>query len=231
MQASDIMTTSVITVHADTEVKEIAGLLLKHKISAVPVVNDDMKVIGLVSEGDLMRRVENETDDRHAWWLADFFSTRDQTADYIKSHGRNAVDVMTRSVISVTEDTPLNEIASLLERHHIKRVPVTRDDKLVGIVSRANLLHGVATSGSKAVGASTTSDKELRERVMKELGKAISIDAPLVNATVENGAVQLWGIAYYQVNRKAAQAAAESTPGVKSVDNHIGLVPPWMGAE
>lgn len=230
MQASDIMTTNVITVHADSEVKEIAGLFLKHKISAVPVVNDDMAVIGLVSEGDLMRRVENETDDRHAWWLADFFSTRDKTADYIKSRGRRAADVMTKSVISVTEDTPVNEVASLLERHHIKRVPVTRDGKLVGIVSRANLLHGLAASGSKAAGTSATNDKELREIVMKELGKAIGVDTPLVNATVEDGAVQLWGIAYNPANRKAAQVAAESIPGVKSVDNHIGLVPPWIAA-
>ncbi len=231
MQASDIMTTNVITVHAETEVKEIAALLLKHRISAVPVVSDGGKVIGLVSEGDLVRRAENDTDHRHAWWIADFFSSRDRTADYIKSHARQASDVMTSSVISVAEDTPIHEIASLLERKHIKRVPVMRDSKLVGIVSRANLLHGLAAAQGDATSARTPNDKDLRDKIMKELEAAIGDEAPFVNAIVKNGAVQLWGIAYDHANRKAAQLAAEGTPGVKSVDNHIGLVPSWSAEE
>ena len=120
MYAADIMTQNVVSVQADTEVKEIAGLLLKHRISAVPVVNDEMQVVGLVSEGDLVRRVETGTDDRHSWWLADVLSTRDKSVDYIKTHGHKASDVMTAKVITIAEDMPLHEIAGLLEKHHIK---------------------------------------------------------------------------------------------------------------
>lgn len=230
MRASDIMTTSVVSVGPDTEVKEIAGLLLKHRISAVPVVNKDDQVIGLVSEGDLMRRAENDTEDRHAWWLAELLSTRNKSADYIKSHGRRASDVMTRAVISVKDDAPLNEIASLLERHHIKRVPVTRKDRLVGIVSRANLLHGLAAQRDDAGGDVAPSDKELRERVMKEISQAAGVDAALITATVNDGTVQLWGSVDDATKKKAALVAAESVEGVKSVQNNIGLIPPWVAA-
>lgn len=230
MQAADIMTTNVISVQTDTEVREIADLLLKHRISAVPVVNDEMIIVGLVSEGDLVRRFETGTDDRHSWWLAEFFSTRDKTAEYIKSHGRKASDVMTQTVITVTRDTPLYEIAALLERHHIKRVPVTHDDRLVGIVSRANLLHGLVAQGAQIDKAEFPEDKELRERLMHAISEATGSDAMMINATVIDGAVQLWGNVDSPTRKKAAEVAAESLHGVKSVENNICLVPSWKAA-
>ena len=228
MQAADIMTTNVITIDVDTEVRAIADLLLQHRISAVPVVDNGMNVVGLVSEGDLIRRVETGTDDRHSWWLADVLSTRDKTAEYIKSHGRRAKDVMTRSVVTVPEDMPLYEIAGLLEKHHIKRVPVTRDGRLVGIVSRANLLHGVATQELKQKEDNAPDDVELRNKIMSEISNAAGADAPLINATVKNGTVQLWGNVYSSDKRRAAEVAAECIVGVKSVENHIGIVPSRM---
>ena len=230
MHAADIMTQNVVSVRSDTEVSEIADLLLKHRISAVPVVNDDNQIIGLVSEGDLMRRIEANTDDRHSWWLADVFSTRDTTAEYIKTHGRKAADVMTRKVRTVSEDTTLAEIAGMLEKHHIKRVPVTRDNQLVGIVSRANLLHGLATRATEPAEPVPSSDKELREAVMKEISLAVGSDAPLINATVSNGAVQLWGNVESEIKKKAAEVAAECVSGTSSVDNHIHIVPAWKPA-
>jgi CBS-domain-containing membrane protein len=230
MRAADVMTTNVISVQADTEVREIAGLLLKHRISAVPVVNEDMHVIGLVSEGDLMRRVETGTDDRHSWWLADVLSTRDKTADYIKTHGHKASDVMTQTVMTVREDTPLYEIAGLLEKHHIKRAPVTRDDKLIGIVSRANLLHGLVAQGAEGGAAKLPDDKEIRDSLLKEISQAAGVDSTLINATVKDGVVQLWGNVQSETDKKAAEIAAECIPGVKSVENNIRLVPAWKGA-
>jgi len=230
MQAADIMTTNVISVQPDMEVREIAGLLLKHRISAVPVVNEEMRIVGLVSEGDLIRRVETGTDDRHSWWLADVFSTRDKTAEYIKSHGRKASDVMTQTVITVSRNTPLYEIAGLLEKHHIKRVPVTHDDRLIGIVSRANLLHGLVAQGSQSDEAEFPDDKDLRKRLLKEISDATGSDAALINATVVGGAVQLWGNVDSPIKKKAAEVAAESMPGVKSVENNICLVPSWKAA-
>ena len=230
MQATDIMTTNIISVQPDTEVREIAGLLLKHRISAVPVVNKKMQIVGLVSEGDLIRRVEAGTDDRHSWWLADVLSTRDKTADYIKSHGRKASDVMTQTVITISKDTPLYEIAGLLEKHHIKRVPVTHNDRLVGIVSRANLLHGLVAQGAQSDDAEVPDDTELRSLLLKEISYAAGVDTPLINATVIDGAVQLWGNVDSAVKKKAAEVAAESMVGVKSVENNICLVPSWKAA-
>ena len=227
MQAADIMTTNVITVRHDTEVREIASLLLKHRISAVPVVDDGMRIVGLVSEGDLIRRVETGTDAPHSWWLADVLSTHDKTADYIKSHGRHAADVMTENVITVSSDTSLADIAGILEKHHIKRVPVAENGRLIGIVSRANLLHGLIAHGAARDELPKPSNQEVRERLLQELSQAAGADAPLINATVVDGVVQLWGNVDSCMKKKAAEVAAENIPGVASVENNIRVVPSW----
>lgn len=230
MQAADVMTTNVITVPPDTGVRDIARLLLKHRISAVLVVDTEQRALGIVSEGDLMRRAENDTDRRHSWWLEAIFSTHDKAADFIKTHGRTAGDVMTRDVVTVTEDTPLHEIAGLLERHHIKRVPVTRDGRLVGIVSRANLLHGLAAKGAESAHPSSSDDQTMREKLLHALSKEAALDTALINVVVNDGVVQLWGIVDSENEKKAAQIAAENTPGVRTVENHLWLAPPWIWA-
>ena len=130
MQAADVMTPNVITVTPDREVSEIANLLLEHGISAVPVVDADDHVLGIVSEGDLMRRVESDSDEETSWWLK-LFGGGGNAQDYVKSHGRTAGEVMTSQPLTITEDEPLHRIASLLEKRRIKRVPVVRDGKLV----------------------------------------------------------------------------------------------------
>ncbi len=227
MQAADIMTTNVITVQPDTEVREIASLLLKHRISAVPVVEGEQRIVGLVSEGDLIRRVETGTEAPHSWWLADVLSTQDKTAEYIKSHCRHAADVMTEKVITVSSDTSLSDIAGILEKHHIKRVPVAEDGRLIGIVSRANLLHGLIAQSAPSGTTPTPSNQELREHLLKELAEAAGTDAPLINATVVDGAVQLWGNVESSIKKKAAEVAAENVPGVTSIENNIRIVPSW----
>ena len=140
MLARDVMTRGVLAVRAETPVEEIAALLLSRSISAVPVVDGDDRVVGIVSEGDLMRRTEAETYRRPSWWLELVSDPASLARDYVKTHGRRASDVMTRQVVSVTEDTPVDKIASLLDSRRIKRVPVVREGKLVGVVSRADLL-------------------------------------------------------------------------------------------
>jgi len=133
MQARDIMTTNVATVRPDAEVSEIAKQLLARHISALPVVVDRDKVVGIVSEGDLMHRSENDTERQPSWWIRMFAEPQERAREYIKSHGRHASDIMTCDVISVSEDASLAEISETLEKHHIKRVPVLRDGRLVGI--------------------------------------------------------------------------------------------------
>ena len=153
MQAKDVMTEGVITVGPDTPIREIASVLLERHISAVPVIDDTGSVIGVVSEGDLIHRPEIGTEARgRAWWLRLFEDNADLAASYSKSHGAKARDVMTRDVISVEESTPLADIAELLETRHIKRVPVTRDGKLAGIVSRANIVRALAASPEAPLG-------------------------------------------------------------------------------
>ena len=227
MQAADVMTTNVITVQPETGVREIARLLLKHRISAVPVVDTDQRVLGIVSEGDLMRRAENDTEARHSWWLEAIAYPGQKAAEYIKTHGLRASDVMTRNLVTVTEDAPLTEIARLLERHHIKRTPVMRDGRLVGIVSRANLLHGLATKAAESVGPSSSDDQTIREKLLHALSKEAGLDTALINVIVNDGVVQLWGIVDSENEKKAAQIAAENTPGVKAIENNLGQVPAW----
>nr|MDJ0969310.1 CBS domain-containing protein [Kiloniellales bacterium] len=145
--------------------------------------------------------------------------------EYIKVHGRKAGDVMTRDLISVTEETPLYEIAGLLEKHHVKRVPVTRDGRLIGIVSRANLLHGFAAKEARTTGPGSSDDQTIRENLLHTLAKEAGLDMALINVIVNDGVVQLWGLVGSGTEKKAAQVSAESTPGVKRVENHLGQAP------
>ena len=230
MQAKDVMTTNVVTVQPGTGVPEIVRLLLKHRISAVPVVDADQRILGIVSEGDLMRRTETDTESRHSWWLEAMLSTEDRAREYIKVHGRKASEVMTRHVVSVTEDTPLYEIAGLLEKHHVKRVPVARDGRLIGIVSRANLLHGFAAKEAESTGPSSSDDQTIRENLLHTLAKEAGLDMALINVIVNDGVVQLWGLVGSGTEKKAAQVSAENTPGVKAVENNLGQVPPGVTA-
>ena len=227
MQARDVMTTHVVTVQPDTTVQNIAGLLLERRISAVPVVDRDGRVVGIVSEGDLMRRPESGNERHTSWWL-ELWSPRDQRVrEYLKSHGLHAQDIMTQNVITVAEDASLQQIATLLEGHRIKRVPVLRDGKLVGIVSRANLLQALATVG---IAASASGDEAgMREAILAELIKA-GIRIGLLNVVVTQGVALLWGAVDSQTERQAALLAAERTLGVTRVEDHLAVLTPFVRA-
>ena len=224
MQAKDIMTVNVITVSEDTPVHEIVGLLLKYRISAAPVIDSARKVLGIVSEGDLLRgEGTSRARVQRPWWLETVFVG--QTVAYDKARGRRAGAVMTRNVITVDEDTPLNEIAELLERHHIKRVPVLSDGKLAGIVSRANLLHGLANTIVDHHEPGAAKDRQLRNELVKMLLGKHELDTALVNVTVTDGNVRLWGVVENTGQAAAAETASKSLPGVKSLENNLGTGP------
>lgn len=218
MLAKDVMTTTILTVTPETDVGEVARTLLEAHISAVPVIAEDGNLIGIVSEGDLIHRTEAETRRRPSWWLR-LLATPEETSErYLREFGRHARDVMTRDVITVAPDTPLTEIAAMLEKYHIKRVPVMENGKLVGIVSRANLLRGVAT-WHKPTGV-RVEDSALRELLLKALNEA-ELPMHLVNVTVTDGAVELWGVVDSELQIDAARAAAEATAGVVKLENHL----------
>jgi CBS domain-containing protein len=233
MLAKDIMTTEVITVSPDTSVADIAALLLQHHISAVPVVDGEGGVLGIVSEGDLLHRPESDTERRkRSWWLQLWAGPQDQAEAFRRAHGQRAEDVMTRNAITVTEDTSAVEIAETLEARHIKRVPVMRDGRLVGIVSRANLLRGLATQKSAPLPPVAKDDQALQQAVLDVLNKEPWANLAYANATVENGVVHLWGYADSADQRKAYEVAAANVPGVISVANHLhDTFPEYFWAE
>ena len=227
MQARDIMTTSVQTVGPDTLVTEIAKRLIERNISAVPVVDENERVIGIVSEGDLMRRAENQTERRPSWWLAWLGMPDDRQREYIKSHGTHASDIMSPNVITVGEDAPLAEIAATLERHRIKRVPVVRAGKLVGIVSRGDLLQGLAAAGTGV--AAAASDRELKAAIEKA-GEGAGVDMFFVSVVVAQGVATLWGMAETAEAKTAMRVAAESAAGVKEVRDEVNIMPDMVRA-
>jgi CBS domain-containing protein len=224
MKAADVMTSKVITVGPDAQLQDVAQTLLANRISAMPVVAADGKLIGIISEGDLMRRVESGTERRRSWWLELMTGREVLAAEYIKEHSRKVSDVMTREVITVKPETPLSDIATVLERNGIKRVPVVQDGKVVGIISRANLLQALASYRAPIEGRAP-SDTAIRESVMARINSEPWGRPALINVIVQDGNVELWGIVETQVEKKAVRVAAEVTPGVRAVNDNLIVRP------
>ena len=224
MQAKDIMTVNVISVSEDTPVHEVVGLLLKHRISAVPVVDERAEGCGYRQRGGPAAPRGHEPR-RNAASVVAGGDLRRPAVTYEKAQGRTAGAVMTRNVITVDENTPLNEIAALLERHHIKRVPVLSDGRLAGIVSRANLLHGLANIIVDHHEPGAAKDRQLRHELMKILLDEHKLDTVFVNVTVSDGNVRLWGVVENAEEAAVAETAAKTLPGVKSVENNLGPGP------
>ncbi len=228
MRASDIMTTNVITVAADMAVDEIARTLIQKNISAVPVVDGNANVIGIVSEGDLWRRPENETERHRPIWLRLFAGGQEDAREFTKTHGKTASEVMTSDIITIGEETNVGEIAEILEKNRIKRVPVLREGKLVGIVSRANLLHGLAARKEEGPAAPSGDDRTIRESILAAIEKEGWVSHGALNVIVTNAAVELWGWVESDEERQALMVLANGVDGVKSVEDHLGSVAPWV---
>jgi CBS-domain-containing membrane protein len=229
MKASDIMVTDVITVKPQSDVPEVAALLLTNHISAAPVVDDGGMLVGMISEGDLIRRGEAETAHERPWWLKLLMGRELLAAEFLREHSRRVADLMTREVVSAEPDTPVAEIATLLERHRIKRVPIVQNGKVVGIVSRANLIQALATFRRKALEPRPIADAELRESVVSRLRSEPWVRPNLVNVTVTDGTVDLWGIVDSQVEKQALRVAVETVPNVKAVNDNVMVRPAASG--
>jgi len=219
MKAADVMATSVISVRLDTPVTKIAEVLLANRISAVPVVNDKDVLVGIVSEGDLIRRVEAGTERHRSWWLELLTGKETLAHEFVMSHARAAADVMTRPVISVTPDTSLGDIASLLEKHRIKRVPVAVNGKIVGIVSRANLIQALVSQAK--VQEPPVDDAVLHDNIVDALRAKPWVDPSTINVIVNDGSVELWGIVDSETEMNAIRVAVEVMPGVRRVANKL----------
>ena len=221
MNAADVMATSVITVRPDTPVAKIAEVLLANRISAVPVVNDKDVLVGIVSEGDLIHRVEAGTERHRSWWLELLTGKEILAHEFVKSHARKAADVMTRNVVSVPPDAQLGDIASLLEKHRIKRVPVVVNGKITGIVSRANLVQALVSLGQAKKSDAAVDDQTLHSNIVEQLRSRSWVDPSTISVVVNNGTVELWGIVDSETEKNAIRVAVEVTPGVRQVANKL----------
>ena len=217
MRAADVMFHDVISVSPDSDLSEVVELLTKHDISAVPVVDVDHRVVGILSEADLLHRVELDTQTHRPWWLEAVTGSAQLAEEFSKSHGRKVSELMTTEVVAVTEDASLSQIASLLERKRIKRVPVTRDGKLVGIVSRSNLIQALASAIEHSAPPAADTDAHIRQELLARLAREKWTDFGDRNVIVSRGVVHLWGLISSEREHQALIALAEGVPGVVKV--------------
>jgi CBS domain-containing protein len=221
MKAMDVMVRDVVTVKPDDKVAEAVRLLTEHDVSALPVVDDDENVVGVISESDLLHREEIGTEKQRPWWLEAVTPASTLAVEFAKSHGRRVEECMSTDVISASEDTSLEEIATLLERHRIKRVPILRGGKLVGIVSRSNLIQALASVRPQGSAAGTETDRQIRLDLLDRLSHQSWTDFGERNIIVSGGIVHLWGLVGSQQEHEALLALAEDVPGVVSVSDEM----------
>jgi CBS domain-containing protein len=228
MKVGDVMTRRVISVAPDGSIRDAVQLMLQNRISGLPVVDAAGHLVGMVTEGDFLRRAETGTQRKRPRWLELITGSGSLAGEYVRAHGRRIDEVMTADPVTISEDADLDQVVQLMEKHRIKRLPVVRDDKLVGIVSRANLLHALASLDREAP-PPVLEDSEIRERVIAELDRQPWAPKNLIEVVVRNGVVDLWGVIVADNQREAAAVVAENIPGVKAVRNHLSWVEPVSG--
>lgn len=227
MRAHQVMNRRVITVAPDTSIVDAANIMLRQHISGLPVVDAAGKLVGIVSEGDFLRRGEIGTQKKRGRWLSFLVGPGRSAADFVHAQGRKVGEVMTHEPLTVTEETPLEDIVELMERNHVKRLPVLRNNKMVGIITRSNLLQAVA-SLARDIPDPTADDDHIRNRIIQSIEKTDWQPFGL-DVTVRNGIVHLSGVITDDRLRQAAIVAAENVEGVKMVHDHLCWVDPMSG--
>jgi CBS domain-containing protein len=226
MKVHDVMTWGAITVRPDDSVTRAVQLMLQNKISGLPVVDDEGEFVGIVTEGDFLRRGELGTQRQRPRWLEFLLGPGRLAAEYVQASGQKVAQVMTREAKTITPETPIEEVVRLMERHRVKRLPVVQGGKLVGIVSRADLLHALG-SVARDLKPATGDDATIREQIIAECAKQRW--APRINVVVRDGVVELWGVITDDRARDAFIVAAENVPGVKDVRDHLAWIEPMSG--
>ena len=227
MKASDVMTRNVITVERETSVADVIRLMLDNSVSGLPVL-DDGKVVGILTEGDLLRRSETGTEKQRPRWLEILMGPGRMAGEYVRTHGRKVEAIMTTDVISVAGDTALDEVVGLMERHRIKRVPVIEGEVLVGVVSRLDLLRALLCA-IEAQHTEHRGDGDIHEQIMVELAKAAWVPRDGLSISVKDGVVDLNGVILDEKEREALRVVAENVSGVRSVEDHLVWIEPVSG--
>jgi CBS domain-containing protein len=228
MKAQDIMTRDVVTVRPDTSVRNIAALMMEKRISGVPVVGDEGTIVGIVSESDLLHRAEVGTERKHKWWFRIFADSDTAAREYVKAHGLEARDVMSRYVISVHDDAELRDVADILDKQRIKRVPVMRNGRLVGIISRRDLVRALSqVQVSKT--AATVDNAVLHKRLRDRLRSQSWVNDAYINVAVHDGVVELWGLVVSADQHRALRTLVQETEGVSRVEDKLAVAGPLRG--
>jgi CBS domain-containing protein len=224
MLARDIMTSNVLTVKPDTTIGEIASLMTTHHISGVPVVDDDGRMIGIVSETDLLHRAQLGTERKRKWWISLFIDPDMRARDFIKGHGDVAADVMSRFIVSTHEDATLSEVADLLDANDLKRLPVLRAGKLVGMITRGDLVRVIARSDVAST-TSTGDSAQLQKALNKRIAEQRWADPGHLNVIATDEAVELWGFVASEDQRRALLILVREMAGKRSIEDHLVLGP------
>jgi CBS domain-containing protein len=221
MKTGWIMTRQVVSVGPDASILDAARLMFQNNISGLPVVDANGSLVGIVSEGDFLRRTEIGTERKRSRWLEVFARSGQLAEEYARSHGRRIEDIMTPDPATVTEDTPLDEAVELMERRRIKRLPVVRGRQVVGMLSRADLMHALASLVRETL-PPTNDDAEIQHRVLAELDRLPW--AKRVKVNIRNGVVQLFGSLSDLRERRGVRVAVENVPGVTGIEDRMVLV-------
>jgi CBS domain-containing protein len=228
MRAEDVMTREVIAIDPNATVLEAARVMLQHHISGLPVIDKEGKLVGVLSEGDFLRRRETKTERRRSRWLEFLMGPGRIAAEYSHTHGSKVSEVMTTDVQSVDETASLEDVVELMERKRIKRVPVLCGDQVVGIITRSNLMHAMV-SMARATTPAAADDAAIRKQLLAEMDKQEWAPAASTNVVVHDGVVELWGLIVDERQREALKVAAENIPGVKEVKDHLVWIEPSSG--
>ena len=229
MQASELMTPHAVTVRDDASVAEAIRVMLDRRISGLPVVDANGELVGIVTEGDFLRRAETGTERHRPRWLEFLVGAGKVADEYAHAHGRRVAEVMTREVVTVAENAPIGELVKLMETHRIKRLPVVRNGRLLGIVCRADLLHVIAGLAQRAELPTAADDSTIREQILAGLTAETWAPRATVNPVVSNGVVHLHGTIFDERQRQALRVLAENIAGVKSVSDHLIWIEPVTG--
>jgi CBS domain-containing protein len=228
MQASEVMTRNIVSIGRDAPIRDAIRLMLDNKVSGLPVVDAGGKLIGILTEGDLLHRSEIATEKHHWRWLDFLLGPGRMASEYVRTHGRVVGELMTREVVTVGVDTPLGDIVALMQHHHVKRLPVIDGDKLAGIISRADLLDALGRALDEQE-LPAVSDEDIRARVLAELEKVDWAPRDGLTIAVADGVVELNGVVFDEHEREALRVAAENIPGVKGISDRLVWVEPVSG--
>ena len=228
MKVKDVMTSPVVSIEPDAPVLQAVQIMLQRHISGLPVVDKEGRLVGIVTEGDFLRRAETGTERRRPRWLEYLIGPGRLADEYTRSHGRRVSEIMTADPLTVSEETSLDEVVRVMEKRRIKRLPVVRKNEVVGIVSRANLVHALAGL-VREIKPTAASDQAIHDRIVTELAGQSWAPAALINVIVRDGAVELWGTITDERERQAIIVAAENAPGVRTVTDHLVWVDALSG--